>query len=87
MPTNKQRVRISVHQRRHGPRRLRGGPASLALIAALGPLLAGCPDDVQREFRAAAGSSLQQGVNAILDGFVDGFFAVFEPEDAPATGG
>jgi hypothetical protein len=50
-------------------------------------LLCGCPDDVQREFRDAAGDSLQQGVSAILDGFVEGFFAVLEPEEETTTGG
>jgi hypothetical protein len=42
---------------------------------------------VQREFRAAAGDSLQQGVSAILDGFVEGFFAVIEPEEETAADG
>jgi len=41
--------------------------------------LAGC-DAVNKEFRAAAGPAIESGVDAILDGLVDGFFAVFDPD-------
>lgn len=33
-----------------------------------------------KEFRAAATPSLESGVNALLDGFVAGIFAVVEPD-------
>jgi hypothetical protein len=39
-----------------------------------------------REFRAAAGPAVQQGLALILDGVVDGLFAVVEPEPE-TTGG
>ncbi len=48
---------------------------------------ADCQDDVRDEFRTASAQSLQAGVNAILDGLVDGLFAVFDPEmDGADTG-
>ncbi|GIK16419.1 MAG: hypothetical protein BroJett003_13830 [Planctomycetota bacterium] len=31
------------------------------------------------EFRAAAGDTIKAGVNTLLDGFVEGVFAVVEP--------
>jgi len=42
-----------------------------------------------QEFRAAAGDSLETGVNAIMDGLVTGLFAVVAPEDTAddTTGG
>lgn len=33
-----------------------------------------------REFRAAAGPAIQNGISLILDGLVDGIFAAIEPE-------
>lgn len=45
----------------------------------LGLLLSGC--SIGSEFRAAAVPALETGVNAILDGFVDGIFAVIDPDD------
>jgi hypothetical protein len=33
-----------------------------------------------KEFRAAAGPAMESGVDSILDGLVDGLFAVIEPE-------
>lgn len=34
------------------------------------------------EFRAAAAPAIKTGVNSILDGLVDGLFAVVEPDTA-----
>ncbi len=59
--------------------------------AAIAPLIAtlfasaGCQDDVVEEFRAAAAGQLQTGVSALLDGFVEGFFAVLEPNEETTT--
>lgn len=39
------------------------------------------------EFRAAAGSTFKDGVSTLLDGFVEGVFAVVEPGDGAAAGG
>jgi len=39
------------------------------------------------EFREAAGSTVKDGVNTLLDGFVDGVFAVVEPDDEGDDGG
>jgi len=42
------------------------------------------------EFRAAAGPAVQQGLTLILDGVLDGLFAVVEPDatvDTDTTGG
>ena len=48
---------------------------ALALVAvACGGCLMG------KEFREAAGPAMESGVGLILDGLVDGIFAVIEPE-------
>ncbi|MGE0479046.1 MAG: hypothetical protein AB7Q17_01120 [Phycisphaerae bacterium] len=67
------------------PRKVVRSVACTALVglALLGG--AGCDDDTSREFRDAALDSLQQGVSTILDGIVDGAFAVLEVEDDSAT--
>lgn len=46
---------------------------------------AGCDDDNSREFREAALDSLRQGVSTILDGLVDGAFAVIDVDAENAT--
>jgi hypothetical protein len=81
-------MKLAQSGRSRTQRSSRGACARLAIATLTGtlPLLSGCPDDVQREFRDAAGDSLQSGVNAILDGFVEGFFAVLEPEEPAAEG-
>ena len=60
------------------------GKRSAAVIAAMiGALLtvttSGC-DDAEK-FRAVAGDSIEQGVDLIADGIIDGIFAVFEPDN------
>jgi hypothetical protein len=61
--------------------------AAIAAVALLLPLTsAGCvdaTDEVAREFRAAAGDSLETAFNAFADGVISGLFAVFEPEVNP----
>ncbi len=52
--------------------------ASAALILSAGLSMGGCNDDYD-EFRAVAGPKLEAGVDALLDGLVDGIFAVIEP--------
>lgn len=59
---------------------------SAALILACAAMT-GCEPAVRDEFRAAALGSVQTGVNAILQGLVDGIFAVAEPEGDSGTGG
>ena len=46
-------------------------------------LSAGC-EAITKEFRAVAGPAIETGVNSILDGLVDGFFAVFDPDETTA---
>ena len=58
--------------------------ASAALILSAGLSMGGCNDDFD-EFRAAASPRLEAGVNALLDGLVDGIFAVVEPNTQTAT--
>jgi len=65
---------------------IKRGPAPLRLIATLGLALAtvaqpGCVP-VGKEFREAAGPALEVGLNSIMDGLLDGFFAAIEPESA-----
>jgi len=38
-----------------------------------------CNGTLGREFRAAAGSNIQQGAQSILSGVLDGVFAVLQP--------
>lgn len=47
--------------------------AGLALLAA-----AGCDKGVQREFRAAAVTSVEAGVSALIDGVTSGIFAAID---------
>ncbi len=57
----------------------RYGVATATLVGALALLGApGC--DEAEDFRGAARASLETGVDALADGLIDGFFAVFEPE-------
>lgn len=59
--------------------------ATLALTT-LCPFLAGGCDSDFDEFRTTVTPGLRTGVNAILDGLVDGVFAVIEPNaDSDAT--
>lgn len=55
------------------------GLVRIMLIAALSGLT-GCAG--AEEFRAAAGASLETGINAIADGILAGVFAVIEPDPA-----
>ena len=61
----------------------RGKRSAAVMAAMIGGLLTvttcGCDD--AEEFRAVAGGSVEQGVNLIVDGIIDGLFAVFEPDD------
>ena len=60
--------------------------ATLAALFALS-CGSGCGlSDLSAEFRAVAGDQLQIGVTALLNGLVDGAFAVLEPGDSTATG-
>ena len=59
----------------------RGGTKCAAgAFVGLAFLFGGC--SLGAEFRAAAGPAVETGVNAILDGLVDGLFAVIEPDNA-----
>lgn len=59
----------------------RGGIATMVVAVAV--MACGCVKG--KEFRTIAGPSIQSGVSLILDGFVQGVFAVVEPD--PVTGG
>jgi hypothetical protein len=54
-----------------------------AAAALAGTVVASCVDGTGREFREAALPAVQTGINAILDGLVDGVFASIEPDAAP----
>lgn len=54
-------------------------PRAATLLLAVAAV-AGTGCDIGAEFRAAAGPSLKSGVDSILDGVVEGLFAVLEPE-------
>ncbi len=62
--------------------------AALALLLVVTGLATGCGDELEREFRSAAVGSIESGVNAVVDGLLDGVFAIADPDegDAAATG-
>lgn len=64
-------------------RRLIRFGAALVGLAALGA--AGCDKGVQREFRAAAVTSLESGVSALIDGLTAGAFAAIDASAADSA--
>lgn len=55
----------------------------IGLVAMLLAAQPGCGS--AQEFRAVAGPSVHSGVTDIVNGLVDGMFAVIEPDDTTAT--
>lgn len=77
-----------------GPLTSRSKCTRCAILAlAAGALFVGTACDEEaagRAFRDAASTSFQAGLNSIMDGLVDGMFAVFElgvDQDTTGTGG
>lgn len=70
--------------RQLGNRRFRATGASCALIW-IATLAIGCDSEIQKEFRSAAVSSIETGVNAIFDGVISGVFAVADTEASKST--
>ena len=62
------------------PRLLSRGAIGLLIV-----LQSGCIPIEGTEFRDAALPAIETGINAILDGLVDGIFAVIEPEAGNAS--
>ena len=65
------------------------GRAPLRLIATVGLALAtvtqpGCVP-IGTEFREAAGPALEEGLNSIMDGLLDGLFAAIEPDGTDSS--
>ncbi len=56
----------------------------IGLVAMLLATQPGCGS--AQEFRAVAGPSVHSGVKDIVNGLVDGMFAVIEPDDTAGTG-
>ncbi|MEW6252753.1 MAG: hypothetical protein AB1716_19125 [Planctomycetota bacterium] len=50
------------------------------------PFVAGCSEEVQAEFRAAALESIGTGLSAIAEGVIAGLVSIATPEDVAATG-
>ena len=71
----------------HNARPSRTCGAILALIALPLAFTAGCGDEVSKEFREAALGSIETGMNAVVDGLLDGFFAVAEPDSTSTDSG
>lgn len=60
----------------------------VTLTALMLSLSAGCGvSDLSAEFRSAAGDDLQTGVTALLNGLLEGAFAVLEPGDSTDSNG
>jgi hypothetical protein len=73
------------------PRPAAARSAAIALAALALGTAAGCTGEFGQQFRDAAGPQLETGINALLDGIVQGAFAVYEPDedttDEDQTGG
>ena len=54
--------------------------AAIALGGSSLMRISACTGDLGVEFRTAAGDSIQQGVQSIVTGVVDGLFSVLDPE-------
>jgi len=68
------------------PSRYRLKPlAAIVLLGAVTLLATGGCNKLGDEFRAAAGPELQAGVTQLLNGLVDGTFAVVDPDDDEDT--
>ena len=60
--------------------------ARIALVMALLCFCVGCDsEEALKTFRDTASSSIQQGISSILDGVLEGMFAVVEMGDDAAT--
>lgn len=65
------------------PRKKRRRCAILALATTVLLAATACDEEEGfRTFRSAAATSLQSGINSIMDGVVDGLFAVFKLTDS-----
>ncbi len=74
--------------KRTANRRLPIPKATVTGLALLGlTLLAGCDSEMAKEFREVASPSLQSGISSILDGVVDGVFAVVDPDTSESDNG
>lgn len=54
--------------------------AAIALASSSLTRMSACTGDLGLEFRTAAGDNIQQGVQSIVTGVVDGLFSVLDPE-------
>jgi len=70
----------SATQRSRGLCRLGAVLALLSLV-----LVAGCGDELEREFRQAAIDGLETGLRGVADGLLDGLFAIADPDNGSAT--
>lgn len=50
-------------------------------LTAMATMAGGCDGELAAEFRSAAGDKLQEGLMTIMDGVLEGAFAVFTPDD------
>lgn len=63
---------------RHGSARIPLGLSVLAgLVILAGP---GCDSQMAKDFREASRGQLESGVNSVVDGLLDGVFALWEPD-------
>ena len=66
-------------------RRVRKATAAMTGVSfTVFSVVSGCAD-VGRDFRTAAGPAIESGVRSIVDGVLDGLFAVIEPETTTAN--
>jgi hypothetical protein len=60
--------------------------ASVVTLGVLTGGMTGCEPTVEAEFRAAANGAIQQGILSVLEGIVNGAFAVLDPDKKDNSG-
>jgi len=68
-------------------RRRKGGTSvwTVVLVAAAACVCGGCDSDMAKDFREASGASLEQGVDYIVAGLVDGAFELWDPDTSSSS--
>ena len=56
------------------------------LVGVMMCVCTGCDSERAKDFREASGASLEQGVDYIIDGLIDGAFELWEPDASSSAG-
>lgn len=55
------------------------------LVVLVACVCTGCESEMAKEFREASGAELEQGVDYLMDGLVDGVFQVWSPDSSTSS--